>query len=155
MVSAADITESGSAVVKAAETPAGYINWYSYTAAETGKYIVKASDTNATVRYAYGSEPELTSTFEEYYPIPQDVTLKAGVTYYYAVYYNTKPQNDVTFSVVKAAANKLEKEYTIDVSKLLPNEKTYISFTAPADGRYVFASSNDCLLYTSPSPRDA
>ena len=143
LVSAADITESGSAVVKAAETPAGYINWYSYTAAETGKYIVKASDTNATVRYAYGSEPELTSTFEEYYPIPQDVTLKAGVTYYYAVYYNTKPQNDVTFSVVKAAANKLEKEYTIDVSKLLPNEKTYISFTAPADGRYVFASSND------------
>lgn len=143
LVSAADITESGVAVVKVAETPTGYVNWYSYTAVETGKYIVKASDANAKVFYADGSEPELTNCFYEYDSIPQEVTLKAGVTYYYAMYYDTKPGADVTFSITKAAVNKLETEYTIDVSKLLPNEKTYLSFTAPADGRYVFTSNND------------
>lgn len=146
-VSVTDITESGSAVIKVADTPTGYTNWYAYTPAESGKYIIKASDAKAVVYYADFEEiPSLGNDFSAYDQMPCEELLKKGVTYYYAVNYTTKPEADVTFNITRAAANKLETEYTVDVSKLQPNEKTYLSFTAPADGRYVFTSS-DATVY--------
>lgn len=134
LVNPEDITTNGAATVKVAETPAGYIKWYSYTPTKTGKYIVKVSDPAVTVRGA----GKLTDSFTTC-SSPEEVIFTKGETYYYALYYTTKPEKDVTFSITKAAANKLETEYTVDVSKIIANEKTYLSFTAPADGRYVFA----------------
>lgn len=137
LVNPEDITANGAATVKVAETPAGYVKWYSYTAGETGKYVVKVSDSTTTVCNAN----KLTGSFNSNGAL-NEVILTKGETYYYALYYTTKPEKDVTFSITKAAANELNTEYIVDVSKLIANENTYLSFTAPADGRYVFTCDN-------------
>lgn len=139
VVNPEDITANGAATVKVAETPAGYVKWYAYTAAATGKYVVKVSDPTAQVRYAN----KLTDGFTNSNGTLNEVTFTKGETYYYALYYNTKPEKDVTFSITKATANELTTEYTVDVSKIIANEKTYVSFKAPADGRYVFTCDNE------------
>lgn len=141
-VSAADITTTGTATMKASETPAGYMKWYSYTAAEDGKYIVKASDAKAILYADYGND--LSGEFERYRQM-KEVTMEKGVTYYYAMYYGAKPAADVTFSVKKATANKLDKEYTVKVAGLVSDEKTYISYTAPEDGRYLFTCTEQTV----------
>ncbi|MDE7185323.1 MAG: Ig-like domain-containing protein [Lachnospiraceae bacterium] len=142
-VSATDITASGSATIEVARTPIGYTNWYSYTPAESGKYIIKASDAKTVVFYGDFEEiPSLGNDFIECAQMPYEELLRKDTTYYYAVNYTEKPESDVTFSITKAVANELETEYTVDVSKLLPNERIYLLFTAPADGRYVFNSSD-------------
>lgn len=141
-VSAADITTAGTATMKVSETPAGYVKWYSYTAPEDGKYIVKASDAKA-VLYT-GRDNDLSGSFGKGSQM-QEVFMEKGITYYYAMYYGAKPAADVTFSIQKAAANKLDKEYTVKVAGLLPNEKTYISYTAPEDGRYLFTSTDQTV----------
>ncbi len=142
-VSAADITATGTATMKASETPAGYMKWYSYTAPEDGKYIVKASDAKAILYADYDND--LSGGFDRYYRQMQEVTMEKGVTYYYAMYYGAKPAADVTFSVKKATVNKLDKEYTVKVAGLVSDEKTYISYTAPEDGRYLFTCTEQTV----------
>lgn len=141
-VSTADITTDGTATIKASETPAGYMKWYSYTAAEDGKYIVKASDAKAILYTGYNND--LSGAFSRCSQM-QEVFMEKDVTYYYAMYYGAKPAADVTFSVQKAVANNLDKEYTVKIAGLLPNEKTYISYTAPEDGRYLFTSTDQTV----------
>lgn len=136
-----DITQTGSAEINVTTTPAGYVSWYAYKPAKTGRYIIKSSDASAYVYY-------YTALNDSWYDSSNGLTdtiLTGNETYYFAVYYDEKPEANVTFSITKAQAQELtlngngEGSITVDVSKTAANEKTWLSFTAPEDGRYVFS----------------
>lgn len=142
-VATTDISANGTAEIDISKIPSGYMNWYAYTASESGKYVVKASDVGATV-YWYGTNDALedgsaTSEKERY--------LSKGETYYCAVSYSGKPAANVAFSIAPVTVNTIPEikegetsaSLTVETAKVAPNEKYYYSFTAPEDGRYTFS----------------
>ena len=143
VVSPTDISASGAAEISK-DAADRQISWYAYTAKEDGKYLVK-TDASANVAYYYS----LTDTVHDADASGEQI-LSKGKTYYYAVWCDTKPAANVNFSIKKVVANELkiadngtEGSLTVDVTKVAPNEKYYISFTAPQDGRYVFSYATE------------
>lgn len=134
-------------ITKGSLTPNHYA-WYKFTAPEDGKYAFKLTNAEA---YYIVDEP-LTSDLDYAY-LPEDIKLEKGAVVYFAVYNGgtSDANKDVVLSVNKVAATTLTEAapVKIAVADLVAGEKRYISFTAPADGRYIF--TNDAGITSTPT----
>lgn len=136
-----DISQTGSAAIDK-EKPVGYMSWFAYTPVEDGKFLMKSSAAGVEFYVILGEDY---TDFLDESSLPQEVSLEAGRTYYYAACYTAKPEQQANVTIAKAKANvlafkdgKQSASLEVDVAKVAAGEKYYVSFTAPEDGRYLF-----------------
>lgn len=127
----------------------GHMTWYSFTPEEEGTYVVKAKgvqiyknydipgDLNGYFGYHGNDLYEMVVSKDE----EED---EVGKEQFYAVRNSGYEKKDVDFTIYKATPKELTEgsDVEVDVTKVDADEKVWIHFKAPADGRYTFTT--DC-----------
>lgn len=146
-VTATDITATGTASIDVTKVAPGELVWYTFTAPEDAYYQYKvAGDVATESYYMYGDN--VNQRMNSVYANPWEMHLGEDDSYVFAVDYRAATTNNIAVSMTKVTAAELTEAapYKVEVKNLIANEKRYISFVAPEDGRYIFAKDMDATI---------
>lgn len=135
-----DVTESGKATIDINSVKEGHFSWYSYTAPETGVYMVKASEGVSMVACNSLGAADLRDVQPaETYLLDKDETV------YWAVWYDQKPSANIElrFGTLETHTIAAGGTLQVDTKDVTPGERYRVVFTAPEDGIYTFTCSEE------------